>query len=102
MQRSIHRVDSYSPPVVPGLPVYAKHYKGWVDHAFHYNGLDGMIIFFPALGGMHGPVIRALSADEAYSRARDLLMVNFRELDDEYAWAADIELVWIGSGRPLK
>lgn len=103
MQRSIGRPNSYVPPVTHGLLPYARHYVGFVDFAQHYGLPEGLLIHFPALGGLHGHTIVAKGGADAYARARDLLILHGDDvLDDPYAWAADIELKWLGSGRPLR
>ena len=75
-----------------------------MDKARHYGVAEAkgsLLITFPALGGVHGPITTAFSATDAYARARDLLILNADVIDDPDAWAADIELVWIGTEEPL-
>lgn len=104
MQRNLNRASSYTPPVAHGPAVYARHYRGFVDRAAPYGihqSKGNLVVFFPALGGMHGPVAVAMSVIDVHTQARNLLILNADKLDDPYAWAADIEIVWVGTGKPL-
>lgn len=103
MHRSINRPTSDVAPVVHGLPPYARTYVGFVDSAHKYGITKGRyLIFFPALSGLNGHTTVAWDLEEAYSRARDLLILHADELDDPYAWAANIALVHAGTDKLVK
>lgn len=106
MHRAVTRPNSYAPPVTPGVQPYARHYVGQVDPDAWRQGISPLkgklLITFRELwtDDIHLYAI-AWDEEDAYSRARDLLILEADELDDPYAWAADIELVWIGTNTPL-
>jgi hypothetical protein len=65
------------------------------------NGNGLLVISIPALGGMLGPIAFAFTKGEVEARARDLLILFWRELDDEYAGLAYMELRWIYQGQQI-
>lgn len=101
MRRAIGRATSYAPPVDHLRPTYARTYTAHLSKHPSFTAEHQLIVSLPVLGDLKGPIARASTPEEAKNRARDLLLLGSRLIGDEYTWAADIDLVWMPSGKPV-
>lgn len=75
-----------------------KTYLVLVDHSSYHKGYENhgrYVVAVAELGGMSGPLAFAETEEQIPARARNLLILNWRTLDDEMAWGAFLEVTTI-------